>query len=374
QRLESFGTRNAFSTIEESDFGIGAARRWIQSEFERVGGESSGRLTVSNEPFLLEYLDLAAEQENIVATLAGTQGNNDVIVVMAHYDSRPNSVIDGQSISPGANDNGSGVALLLETARVLSARQWNQTIVFAALSAEEQGTYGSKNLVQQLDDSGLNVIAAINYDTVGGRTDIPRSVRLFAPNIEESISGELARYYAYIGNLYVPTFPVNMVNALDREGRWGDQREFIFAGLPAVRLTESIEESELVNSVNDTWNTIDYSYLSSVTRLNVSVIANMAGSPPKPAPPTIVPTAVAGSYLLTWPRDSQAAGYAISFRPIESLTYPAFRFVNTNQAGQVVLTGYDPNQIYMVSMATLDQNGRISLFSQEVRIEPNPTG
>lgn len=289
---------------------------------------------------------------------------------MAHYDSRPNSVIDGESLSPGANDNGSGVALLLETARLLSARQWNHTIIFAALAAEEQGTYGSKSLVQELIGDGYNVIAAINYDTVGGRPDIPRSIRLFAPDMEESVSGELARYYAYISNLYVPAFAVNMVNALDREGRWGDQREFIFAGMPAVRLTESIEDSELVNSPNDTWDSIDYSYLTAVTRLNVAVIGNMAGSPSKPAPPTIVPTATSGSFLLTWPRDNRAAGYAISFRPINSLTYPPFRFVNTNQAGNIVLTGFDPSETYMVSMATLDQNGRISLFSSEVRIDP----
>ncbi|MDJ0756755.1 MAG: M20/M25/M40 family metallo-hydrolase [Ardenticatenaceae bacterium] len=370
QQLESFGTRNAFSVIDQPAYGIGAAREWIFGEFIRVGQSSNGRLDVRYEEFPLNYNGFTADQRNIIAELPGTSGSNDVIIVMAHYDTRPGDVTDGFSRAPGANDNGSGVALLLETARLLSARTWNTTIIFAALAAEEQGTYGSKNLVQRMLQQGRNVQAAINYDTVGGRIDIPRSIRLFAPNLNQSPSGEVARYYSYMASLYVPTFPITVIDALDRENRWGDQREFIYAGMPAVRLTESIEDPDLVNSSRDTWSVIDFNYLQSVTRLNVAIIANMAGAPARSAPPTIVNMANPGSFLLTWPVDPEAAGYAISFRPVESPSYPIFRFVNRNDAGKIVLTGYDATRTYAISIAPIGPTGRMSMFSPEVVVGP----
>lgn len=370
QHLENFGTRNAFSAIDQPSFGIGAAREWIFGEFIRVGQSSNGRMDVRYEDFPLNYNGFAADQRNIIAELPGTSGSGDVIIIMAHYDTRSVDETDGLSRSPGANDNGSGVALLLETARLLSSRTWNTTIIFAALAAEEQGTYGAKNLVQRMLQQGRSVQAAINYDTVGGRSGIPQSIRLFAPNMMQSPSGEVARYYDYMASLYLPTFPLTLIDALDRENRWGDQREFIFAGMPAVRLTESVEDPDLVNSSRDTWSVIDYSYLRSVTQLNVAVIASMAGAPPRAAPPTIVNMANPGSYLLTWPVDPQAAGYAISFRPIGSPEYPIFRFVGAADAGKVVLTGYDPTRTYAVSIAPISATGRMSLFSAEVVIAP----
>ncbi|MEM9772958.1 MAG: M20/M25/M40 family metallo-hydrolase [Chloroflexota bacterium] len=374
QKLESFGTRNAFSPVDQTNFGVGAARRWLQQEMVRVGAASNGRLQVQNDPFSLEYNGFFAEQENIIATLPGTEPGAGVIVLMAHYDSRPPDETDGLTRAPGANDNGSGVALLLESIRLLSSRTWNQTIIFAATAAEEQGTYGSRDLVQQLIIDGQNVIAAVNYDTVGGRTDIPRSIRMFSPDLARSQSGALARYYNFVSKMYVPAFPIDMIDAMDRDGRWGDQREFIYAGMPAVRLTESVEDSDLINSKLDTWNVIDYSYLRQVTQLNVAVVANMAGSPVPPPQPTIVRMATPGAFLLTWPRNPNAAGYAIAFRETTASIrdYPTLRFVNNAEAGNVVLTGYDPSQAYFMSMASIDEQGRMSLFSQEVLIEPAP--
>ncbi|MEM8860422.1 MAG: M20/M25/M40 family metallo-hydrolase [Chloroflexota bacterium] len=374
QKLESFGTRNAFSAIDQENFGVGAARRWIQQEMIRVGAASNGRLQVQNDPFTLEYNGFFAEQENIIATLPGTEPGSGVIVIMAHYDSRPPDETDGLTRAPGANDNGSGVALLLESIRLLSSRSWNQTIIFAALAAEEQGTFGSQDLVQQLILDGRNVVAAINYDSVGGRIDIPRSIRMFSHDLAQSQTGALARYYNFVSKMYVPAFPIDIIDAMDRDGRWGDHREFIRAGMPAVRLTESVEDKELVNSKLDTWNIIDYSYLRQVTQLNVAVIANMAGSPIQPQAPTVVRMATPGAFLLTWPRDPNAAGYAIAFRETSAdiRNYPTLRFVNNAEAGNVVLTGYDPGQNYFMSMASIDEQGRMSMFSPEVLIEAAP--
>ncbi len=368
--LEDFGTRSAFSTTEDPAFGIGAARKWITDEFQRVGELSNGRLRVEINEFTMDYEGFNLGQQNVVATLPGTTQNSDVIILMAHYDTRTVDLTDGASRAPGANDNGSGVALLIETARLLSPRTWNQTIVFAALAAEEQGTFGAKDLVNRAIREDWNVIAAINYDTVGGRPDIPRSIRLFALDTPNAQTDELARFYQYIGGLYVPTMPITIINELDREGRFGDQREFIQAGLPGIRLTESIEDPQYINSTRDIWSVIDYDYLQQVTQLNVALVANMAGAPPRPLSPTIVKMENDGAYWLTWPPDPQAAGYAISFRPLDSNSYPTFRFVNSSQAGNIVLTGIDNTQIYAVSMAAIDENRRISLFSPEVIIAP----
>lgn len=368
QQLESFGTRNAFSETESENFGIGAARQWLFDEFVRVG---NGRLQVSFQDFPLYYNGLYAEQRNIVAVLPGQAENPGVVVIMGHYDNRPPEATDGVSKATGANDNGSGIALMLETARLLSAQQWNQTVIFVATAAEEQGTFGARHFAQTAYLDNMNILAAINYDTVGGRRDIPRSIRLFAPNLAFSPSGQLARYYEYVGGLYVPDFGVNVIDSLDREGRWGDQREFVNIGIPAVRLTESIEDPDLVNSLRDTWDIIDYDYLQKVVRLNVAVVANIAGAPGQPQAPVVQTTEALGTYQLSWPVQDNAAGYAISFRPLDAPSHQAFHLVKAKQAGNVALTDKDPNVNYSVSVAALDENGRLGYFTPEIIVGPD---
>jgi hypothetical protein len=360
--LENFGTRNAFSDTTSETFGIGAARRWIFNEFTRVG---NGRLQVALQEFPLTFAGYSAEQANVVATLPGKAANSNVIVIMAHYDNRPEGLTDGVSRSPGANDNASGVALLLESARILSSREWNQTMIFVAIAAEEQGTFGSRYFAQNAFLDGKNILAAINYDGVGGRAGIPQTVRVFSPSFLDSPSGSLARYYEYVGGLYLPTFPVLIYDALDREGRFGDHREFVDLGMPAIRIIESEEDPALLNSTLDTWDRIDYNYLQKIVQLNVAVVANIAGGPVPPLPPIVANMAEPGSYLLTWAVEPGAAGYAISFRPLDSPFYPPFRFVKGSNAGNVVLTGLDPAVTYAVSLAALNESGMVSTFSAE---------
>jgi len=367
QALESFGTRNTFSATDDPTFGIGAARQWIFNEFQRVG---NGRLQVQFQKFPVYYSGFAAEGWNVVATLPGTSDSNDVIVIMAHYDTRPADATDGVSLAPGANDNGAGIALLLETARLLSSREWNQTIIFLASAAEEQDSQGARLFVQETFLAGADVIAAINYDGVGGEVGIPQNIRLFAPEIRQSPSGELARYYEYVAGLYVPTFPIHLIDSLDREGRYGDHREFVNGGMPAIRLTQSIENPDLLNSRHDTWSQIDYHYLQQVVQMNVAVAANLAGSPATPEVPLIRAMEEPGQYRLNWPVDPTAAGYVIAFRPITQESYPAFHFVRARDAGNIALTGFDLGTTYAVSMAALDTYGRISDFTTEVIVEP----
>jgi hypothetical protein len=368
--LGNFGSRNAFSDTTSETFGIGAARRWIFNEFTRVG---NGRLQVAFQEFPLVYAGHSADQANVVATLPGKAANNNIIVIMAHYDTRGPDVTDGLMHTPAANDNASGVALLLESARVLSSQEWNQTIVFLALSAEEEGTFGSRYFAQNAFLDNMNILAAINYDSVGGRAGIPQTVRVFSPGFLDSPSGALARYYEYVSGLYIPTFPVLIYDALDREGRYGDQREFLDLGMPAIRVIESQEDPDLLNSPRDTWDRIDYNYLQKITQLNVAVVANLAGGPVPPTPPIVANMAEPGSYLLTWPVGTDAAGYAISFRPLDSPFYPPFRFVQASKAGNVVLTGLDPNVTYAVSLAALSQSGMVSSFSAEAFVSQTAT-
>jgi hypothetical protein len=217
---------------------------------------------------------------------------------------------------------------------------------------------------------GINIVAAINYDAVGGRNGIPQYARLFAPNLRESPSGELARYYEYIAGLYVPSFPVQVIDALDREGRWGDHREFVNAGMPGIRVIESVEDPDLVNSRQDTWERIDYTYLQQIVQMNLAVVANLAGAPQTPQTPLIQTLDSPGDFWLRWPTDPDATGYAISFRPIAEGSFPTFRFVRANQAGNVALTGLDPNIRYAVSLTALDDNGRLGDFTPEVIVEP----
>ena len=367
QTMQSFGNRNVFSITDDPAFGIGATRQWLVDEFQRVG---NGRLQVAIQEFPVFYNGLATTPYNVVATLPG-RSSSDAIIIMAHYDNRAPDPLDGETYAPGANDNGSGIALLLESARLLSAYDWNQTIIFLAAAAEEQGTFGSRHFVQTAFLDGMNIIAAINYDAVGGRSGIPQYARLFAPNLRESPSGELARYYEYIAGLYVPAFPIRVIDALDREGRWGDHREFVNAGMPGIRVIESVEDPDMVNSRQDTWDRIDYNYLQQMVQLNITVVANLAGAPQTPQTPIIQELDSPGDFWLRWPTDPAAAGYAISFRPLVEGTFPTFRFVRASQAGNVALTGLDPSTTYAVSLTALDANGRLGDFTPEVIIEPN---
>lgn len=363
QQLQEFYTRNSFSDTQREDRGIGAARNWIYREFERVGG---GRLQLRFEDFPLTFEGVSSTQRNVVATLPGIGNHPGSIVVGAHYDSRVGSATDGTTYSPSANDNGSGIALLLELARLLSSRSWNQTIIFVAFSAEEQNTAGSRYFVTNSILSGVQIDLMLNNDAVGGRAGIPRTVRAFAPDIATSPSGRTLRYVQLLNTIYQPEFPLEVFNALDRQGRYGDQREFINAGIGAIRFVESQENPELLNSSRDTWDRLDYSYLTEVIKVNLVTLANWAGSPPPPAAPIVNASAESGSYQLIWTPDPQTASYAISFRPLDSLTFPEFRYVGGRDAGNQVISGLDPNITYAVSIAPIGISGRLGGFSPEV--------
>lgn len=367
QTLENFQTRHSYSDANHPTLGIGAARLWIYNEFLRVG---NGRLQVQFDSFPMHFNTLAYEQQNVVATLPGASGHPGVIIFTAHYDSRTLDINDGRSFAPGANDNASGVAVLLEVARLLSSRTWNQTIVFVAFAGEEQDTAGSRHFVANRMLEGWIIDAVVNNDVVGGRPGIPQSIRIFATGPDTSPLRQFTRYINLISSLYLPQFPLEVVDARDREGRYSDHFRFLDAGVIAVRLTESQEDVSRQHTAADTWDTIDYNYLRQVTQLNLAIAANAAGAPPPPLEPIVAPMADPGAYILTWTPDPLADGYVISFRPVGLEDYAPFHFVGALQAGNVAITGLQSETVYAVSLAALDRSGRVSLFSPEILVGP----
>jgi hypothetical protein len=363
--LEGFGSRHTLSSTTSPTVGIGAARTWIYNEFDRVG---NGRLQVSFDEFPVLFGGLTTNQQNVVAVLPGESTHAGVVVLMAHYDSRSIDMADGFSLAPGANDNATGVSVLIETARLLSTQTWNQTVMFVAFAAEEQGTQGSHHFVQEQLSKGMVFDAALNNDMVGGRPGIPQNVRLFSAGPDTSLNRQLARYIDVIAQLYLPNFDVVLQDAIDREGRYGDHREFTNAGIASARLIESQEDPSVQHSSLDTFDRIDYSYLFQVTQLNVAAVANMIGAPAAPATPVVTPLDNTGRYEVAWQPDADspaAAGYAISFRPVGSAEFAPLHTACANQVNTAVFSGLDPETTYAVSVAALDGGGNIGLFSPE---------
>ena len=366
QTLESFGTRHTLSVTDRADYGVGAARSWLVNEFERVG---NGRLQVEVDSFPLTLNGITTEQQNVIARLPGNGSVPGVIVLTAHYDSRAVDVNDGSSRAPGANDNASGVAAMMEIARVLSSQEWNMDVIFIAFAAEEQGTHGSLHFVTEKLIEQLGITAVFNNDIVGGRPGIPQSIRVFTTGPDTAPGRQVVRYLDLIGGLYVPQFGVSMIDAIDRPGRYSDHFRFLDVGIPAIRLTESIENQDRNHNALDTSDQLNYNYLRQVAQLNLAAIANIIGASARPQPPTISPLETSGQYLFSWTVDPNAAGYAISLRPVGKDDFAPFRFVTAAEAGEVVITDLDPAVTYGVSIAVVAGNGRLSLFSPEIILQ-----
>lgn len=367
QTLERFGTRHTLSVTDREGYGIGAARLWLYQEFLQVG---NGRLQVEVDSFPLTLNGITTVQQNIIATLPGNGSVPGAVVLTAHYDSRTVDPNDGVSRAPGANDNGSGVAAMLEVARLLSAQEWNMDVIFIAFTAEEQGTHGSLHFVTDQMIQDLGITAVFNNDIVGGRPGIPQSIRVFTAGPDTSPSRQVVRYVDLITGLYVPQFGITMIDAVDRPGRYSDHMRFLDVGIPAMRFTESVEDRDRQHNALDTSDAIDYNYLLQVAQFNLATIANIAGAPARPEPPLISPLDTPGQYLFSWAVDPAVNGYALSLRPVGKDDFAPFRFVEAAEAGQVVITDIDPGTTYAVSIAALDENGRLSLFSPETILQP----
>lgn len=295
--LAGFGNRNTFSEPASPDKGIGGARQWILRQFRQISEDNGGRLQVSEDPFktslpkeVAERLGLAdVDAANVVAILPGGDpvSRERMLIVGAHYDSRNEERYDVKNPSPGANDNASGVAAVIELARVLSPHGFSATLVFVAFSGKEQGLWGSSHFARNARKDGLAVEAVLINDTIGnvrgggGRVD-GTSVRVFSPAPGESRSRHLARFVKERGEAYVPGFSVKLVHRADRINRSGDQQPFQEQGFAAVRLIEPAENFERQDSREDKPAGVDAGLLARTTAVNAAALASLASAPPMP--------------------------------------------------------------------------------------------
>ena len=370
EALVGFGTRHTLSETASETRGIGAARRWTQRRFEAIGAECGGCLTIvtPSDTVTGPRVPTPTEVVDVVAIQRGTGDPNRVIIISGHIDSRVTDVMNFTADAPGANDDASGVAAVLEAARVLSRHQFDATLVYAVLSGEEQGLLGGKILADYAKAQGWVVEANLNNDIVGnsegqsGVRDTTR-VRVFSEGTKtvetetqeerrrynggevDSSSRNLARFVDGLADRYLPTFDVEMIYRTDRYGRGGDQVEMLRAGFPAIRISEGAENYDrqhqdlrTENGVvyGDTIDGVDFGYLGQVARLNIVSMAALANAPAPPSGVTIE-GAVRPDTTVKWQAVPGAAGYRVWWRSTTSPQWTHSRSAGT--ATELVLPG-----------------------------------
>ena len=349
QALIGFGTRHTLSDTASPKRGIGAARRWAQSRFEQIGRDCGGCLTVvmPSQTVTGEGVPKPAEIVDVVAIQKGSTDPDRVIVLTGHIDSRVSDIMNATADAPGADDDASGVAVVIEAARILSRYKFPATIVYGVLSGEEQDLYGGTLLADYAKARGWRVEADLNNDIVGatrGQNGLVNNTRLrlfsegtrdtetaedakqrrFEGGEDDSASRNVARYAKAVAESYMPNWTVALVYRLDRFGRGGDHSAFNALGMPAVRFTENAENyrhqhqdlrTEGGVEYGDTLANVDFAYLAKVTATNALAAASMASAPP---PPTNVKIngAVTSDTRLSWTasRGSPAMGYRVYWR------------------------------------------------------------
>ena len=354
ETLVGFGTRHTLSDQVSDTRGIGAARRWAQRQFEAMSRDCGGCLTLAlpEDTVTGARAPTPTRVVDVLAIQRGTGDPNRVIVISGHIDSRVTDVMNSTADAPGANDDASGVAAVLEAARVLSKHRFDATLVFAVLSGEEQGLLGGKILADYSRAQGWLVEADLNNDIIGnsqgqnGVRDTTR-VRVFSEGTKtvetamqadrrrynggelDSSSRNLARFVDSIADRYLANFDVEMVYRTDRYGRGGDQTEMLKAGFPAVRISEGAENydrqhqdlrTENGRPYGDTLDGVDFPYLAKVTQLNVVMMAALARAP---APPEDVKIegAVSADTTVSWTAVPGAAGYRVHWRETTAPTW-----------------------------------------------------
>ena len=357
EKLVSFGTRLTISAQDAESIkagrGIGAAREWIKSEFERYAKDCGGCLEVKTDSFTEQPTDRIpkpTEITNVYAVLKGTDAESAkrIVLVTGHYDSRNSDTLDVSGDAPGANDDASGTAVSLECARVLSKMKFPATIIFLTVAGEEQGLNGSKHFAKMAKDQGWDIEAALNNDIVGGDKSAEQDhsvVRVFSEGVPaaateqeirriralggESDSGsrQLARYIAGVGKTYDAGVKPLLIFRLDRYLRGGDHYSFNQQGFAAVRFTEDREDfhhqHQNVRTENgveygDTLKFVDYDYVAHVARLNAATLATLAAAPAPPANVHLLTKDLENDSTLTWDASPGATAYEVLWRETSS--------------------------------------------------------
>ena len=359
EQLITFGTRHTASSQTDPARGIGAAYTWVFQQMQAIAATSNGNMTVQQQTFTQQPVPgrLAAPTSitNTIATLQGTANPQRFYVVTGHLDSRVTNLLDSTSDAPGADDDGSGVACVLELARLFATQQFPGTIIFAAVSGEEEGLFGSTYMAQQMAAAGNDVQGMFSNDIIGtgdahdGSPPNPFAVRMFLEGIPtnasssdialmQSVGGEndgksrqLGRYVHGVAPFFLTGMSIELIWRRDRYLRGSDHVSFEGQGYPAARFTEPRENfnhehqnTQVVNGVQlgDLIQYVDFTYVARVTRVNAAALWALATSPSTPKNVQIhvsPPVNFAGTNLtpLTWNAnpESNLAGYEIVVRP-----------------------------------------------------------
>lgn len=366
ETLVNFRTRHSVSDTVSSDSGIGGARNWLFRKLTGFSQRSGGRFEVFFDDFVPTICGETRLQRNVVGRLPGTANPERLIIVSGHYDSRTVNRCDGASFAPGANDDGSGTAAVLELARVMSAFEFDATLLFIVFAGEEQGLFGSRHYAAQARARGDQIIAMVTNDVIGnvvggsGRVD-STSVRCFSEEPMDSPHRQLARYIKLQGEAYVAEFTVNTIPARDRPGRGGDHFAFVEQGFTAARLTEPEDNLDRQHNPNDLPAFMSFSYLRRVTQVNAAYLASLANAPA--APRSLAAERLdASRYRLDWSAAAvEGNSYLIALRHPQAVAYDSL--LVAGQRTEVILQITGPTA---VSLAAVDSGGNESLFSSEI--------
>src|SRR5262245_44609454 len=401
-KLVSFGTRHTLSVnnpnATTSDRGIVAARKWIKSEFERYSALCNGCLEVKTDTFTQQpkaRIPQPAELQNVYAILRGTDPaqSKRIYLVTGHYDSRNKDALNSTNPAPGANDDGSGTAVSLECARVLSKHKFPATIIFLTVSGEEQGLDGSGHFAKMAKEQGWQLEGVLNNDIVGGnRTPgdtLQRKnvVRVFSEGLpaaateadlrrirsvggeNDSTSRQLARYIQDVAAAYdFGAFAPQLVFRRDRYLRGGDHSAFNDQGFAAVRFTEYHEDfhhqhenprTENGIEFGDLPKFVDYDYVANVARLNAATLAALASSPAPPVKARLVTKELENDSKIQWEAAVGASGYEVLWR---NTTDGSFSTENSTQTTETKVDLAESKDNVVFGVRSLDAKGHKSLI------------
>ena len=385
EELVSCGTRHSLSSWEDPRRGIGCGRDKIVAHLTEIAKSSSGKLAVTVDRFEAtgpRTRDKPARLENVLAFLPGSDAKlaKVVFVVSGHFDSMPSSVMDPEADAPGADDDASGTAVSIECARLLAKGTYRATLLFAAVSGEEQGLLGGKRLLEYLKEKGYAIGGFLNNDIVGAdfAPGSPHRVRVFSgggPDGVDSPSRDLARAVEEIAGREA----VRMIFRLDRLGRGGDHRPFVEAGLPAVRFTEPLENYDHEHQTprlengrqyGDLVPFLNFEFLGNVARANAEALRQLALAPAAPKDVTVA-GGVTPDAKVVWSaeEDGERAGFEILWRETIEPRWSVYDLAPA--AGENVLTGVSTdNRLFAVR--SVGKNGARSIPVAAVLKPPTP--
>ncbi len=395
-KMVSFGTRHTMSTVTDKKQGIGAARDWVVSKFNEFAKQSNGRMTAFVDTTTLQpdgrRISKPVNLGNAMAILKGTNpADQRIFVISGHLDSRVTNVMNATSEAPGANDDGSGVAAVIECARIMSKYEFSATIIFVAVSGEEQGLLGANFMAGKAKDQNWAIEAVLNNDIMGSNnsseTNIINNtkVRVFSEGLpayeldknaasirnlgleNDGKSRQLARYVKETGERYIDNLEVVMVYRNDRFLRGGDHTSFIQKGFAAVRITEMNEnfnhqhqDLRTENGVQygDLPEFMDFVYLAKNTGINLASLANLAKAPSMPLEVKIETRSLTNYSLISWkqPAVGKVKGYYVLLRETTSAVWQKKIFTTETN----VKLPYSKDN-YFFAVQSVNENGNESL-------------